>query len=178
MKMATIAGKNCAIAAHRSHCSLNRLRPDQSVKDGAVSVTYAIFINRSKPLHLDIRAREGVNHNAQGASLATVVRIYQLKERKAFDASDYPSLFADDSRAIPNDWLAQKISVYARGIRGGGYTAGDGGAIRRVAGMFYRAGSGRGQLAVSVDPRRPRPRQAAYYRSRSQPADAATVKGN
>ncbi|HCT3748877.1 TPA: type VI secretion system lipoprotein TssJ [Klebsiella aerogenes] len=107
--MATIAGKNCAtllpitLTAALTGCGLT-----QSVKDGAVSVTYAIFYKQIKTLHLDIRAREGVNHNAQGASLATVARIYQLKERKAFDASDYPSLFADDSRAIPSDWLAQK----------------------------------------------------------------------
>ncbi|MDP0753218.1 type VI secretion system lipoprotein TssJ, partial [Klebsiella pneumoniae] len=34
--------------------------------------------------------------------------IYQLRERKAFDDSDYPSLFADDSQAIKGDWLAEK----------------------------------------------------------------------
>lgn len=61
-----------------------------------------------KTLHLDIRAREGVNNNAKGSSLATVVRIYQLKDRKAFDSTDYPSLFALDSQAIKADLLAEK----------------------------------------------------------------------
>ncbi|WP_341783793.1 type VI secretion system lipoprotein TssJ [Leclercia adecarboxylata] len=56
----------------------------------------------------DIRAREGVNNNAKGASLATVVRIYQLKDRKAFDSTDYPSLFAMDSQAIKADLVAEK----------------------------------------------------------------------
>lgn len=55
-----------------------------------------------------IRAREGVNNNAKGASLATVVRIYQLKDRKAFDSTDYPSLFAMDSQAIKADLVAEK----------------------------------------------------------------------
>lgn len=56
----------------------------------------------------DIQAREGVNNNAKGASLATVVRIYQLKERKAFDSTDYPSLFASDTQAIKADLVAEK----------------------------------------------------------------------
>lgn len=51
----------------------------QTVKDGAVSVTQSIFYPQVKTLHLDLRAREGVNNNAKGASLATVVRIYSLR---------------------------------------------------------------------------------------------------
>lgn len=39
----------------------------QTVKDGAVSVTQSIF-TPVKTLHLDLRAREGVNNNAKGAS--------------------------------------------------------------------------------------------------------------
>ena len=37
-----------------------------------------------------------------------MVRIYQLKERKAFDSTDYPSLFASDSQAIKADLVAEK----------------------------------------------------------------------
>ncbi|ELY4392693.1 type VI secretion system lipoprotein TssJ [Cronobacter sakazakii] len=36
------------------------------------------------------------------------VDIYQLKDRKAFDSTDYPSLFADDSQAIKADLVAEK----------------------------------------------------------------------
>ncbi len=36
------------------------------------------------------------------------MRIYQLKDRKAFDSTDYPSLFADDSQAIKADLVAEK----------------------------------------------------------------------
>ena len=107
--MATIAGKSTAtllvlmLATGVTGCGLT-----QKVKDGAVSVTKSIFYKQVKTLHLDIQAREGVNNNAKGASLATVVRIYQLKDRKAFDSTDYPSLFSEDSQAIKSELLAEK----------------------------------------------------------------------
>lgn len=88
----------------------------QTVKDGAVSVTQSIF-TPVKTLHLDLRAREGVNNNAKGASLATVVRIYQLKDRQAFDTTDYPSLFAGDGRALQADRVAEKMFACVRANR-------------------------------------------------------------
>ena len=99
------AGKALAlsVATLLTGCGLT-----QKVTDGTVAVTKSIFYREVKTLHLDIQAREGVNNNAKGASLATVVRIYQLKERKAFDSTDYPSLFASDSQAIKADLVAEK----------------------------------------------------------------------
>ncbi|EIQ7156984.1 MULTISPECIES: type VI secretion system lipoprotein TssJ [Citrobacter] len=93
----------CIVVTALTGCGLT-----QGIRDGAVSMTHAVFYKQVKTLHLDIRAREGVNNNAKGMSLATVVRIYQLKDRKAFDSTDYPSLFADDSQAINADLVAQK----------------------------------------------------------------------
>ena len=105
MKMAITAGKTLALtlATLLTGCGLT-----QKVTDGTVAVTKSIFYRQVKTLHLDIQTREGVNNNAKGASLATVVRIYQLKERKAFDSTDYPSLFASDSQAIKADLVAEK----------------------------------------------------------------------
>lgn len=80
----------------------------QKVTDGTVAVTKSIFYKQVKTLHFDIQAREAVNSNAGGVALSTVIRIYQLKDRKAFDSTDYPSLFASDSQAIKADWLAEK----------------------------------------------------------------------
>jgi len=80
----------------------------QSVTDGTVAVTKSIFYKQIKTLHLDIRAREAVNSNAGGVALSTVVRIYQLKDRKTFDTTDYPSLFKADSQAIQADLVAEK----------------------------------------------------------------------
>ena len=48
------------------------------------------------------------NSNAGGVALSTVVRIYQLKDRKTFDSTDYPSLFKEDSQVIKADLLVEK----------------------------------------------------------------------
>lgn len=80
----------------------------QIVTDGTVNVTKSIFYKQVKTLHLDIRAREAVNSNAGGVALSTVLRIYQLKDRKIFDTTDYPSLFKADSQAIKADLVAEK----------------------------------------------------------------------
>ncbi|EPB4340536.1 type VI secretion system lipoprotein TssJ [Enterobacter kobei] len=80
----------------------------QKVTDGTVAVTKSIFYKQVKTLHLDIRAREAVNSNAGGVPLSTVVRIYQLKDRKTFDSTDYPSLFKADGQAIKADLVAEK----------------------------------------------------------------------
>ncbi len=107
--MAIIAGKTSnsllilAAAAMLGGCGLT-----QKVTDGTVAVTKSIFYKQVKTLHLDIRTREAVNSNARGEALSTVIRIYQLKDRKTFDATDYPSLFASDSQAIKADLVAQK----------------------------------------------------------------------
>jgi type VI secretion system protein VasD len=109
MKMATTAGKSTLVALTAgitlmlTGCGLT-----QKVTDGTVAVTKSIFYKQIKAVHLDIRAREAVNSNASGAALSTVVRIYQLKDRKTFDTTDYPSLFKADSQAIKADLVAEK----------------------------------------------------------------------
>ncbi|QLO05699.1 type VI secretion system lipoprotein TssJ [Citrobacter freundii] len=80
----------------------------QTVSESTVSLTKSIFHKEIKTLHLDFLAREAVNKNAQGIALSTVVRIYQLKDRKAFDSANYQSLFAEDSTVVKADLVAQK----------------------------------------------------------------------
>jgi type VI secretion system protein VasD len=109
MNMATTAGKTrftllmLAMVTTLSGCGLT-----QKVSDGTVAVTKSIFYKQVKTLHLDITARDAINNNASGAPLSTVVRIYQLKDRKVFDDTDYPSLFTEDSQVIKADLLEQK----------------------------------------------------------------------
>lgn len=107
--MAAIAGKTpaliiiSALILLLTSCGLS-----QKVTDGTIAATHSIFYRQVKTLHLDIRAREAVNSNAGGVALSTVIRIYQLKERKTFDSTDYASLFSNDSQAIKTDLLAEK----------------------------------------------------------------------
>ena len=107
--MAIIAGKfplvalTTGITLMLAGCGLT-----QSITDGTVAVTKAIFYKQVKTLHLDIRAREALNLNASEVELSIVVRIYQLKDRKTFDSTDYPSLFKSDSQAVKADLVAEK----------------------------------------------------------------------
>ncbi|WP_170870458.1 type VI secretion system lipoprotein TssJ [Pantoea sp. 1.19] len=107
--MAIIAGK-CPLAALAAGITLMLAGCGltQKVTDGTVAVAQSIFYRQVKTLHLDLRAREAVNSNAGGVALSTVVRIYQLKDRKTFDSTDYPSLFNADSQAIRADLVAEK----------------------------------------------------------------------
>lgn len=107
--MAIIAGNTrCTLLALTAILTLSGCGLTQKVSDGTVAVTKSIFYKQVKTLYLDIKARDAINNNAKGAPLATVVRIYQLKDRKAFDDTDYPSLFAADSQAIKADLVAEK----------------------------------------------------------------------
>ncbi|EIC86608.1 type VI secretion system lipoprotein TssJ [Serratia sp. M24T3] len=80
----------------------------QTVSEGTVAMTRSIFYKQVNNLHLDIKAREASNNNETGAPLATIVRVYQLRDRKKFDGADYPLLFSEDSQAIKSDLLAEK----------------------------------------------------------------------
>lgn len=109
----------------------------QKVTDGTVAVTKSIFYKQVKTLHLDIRAREAVNSNAGGVALSTVVRIYQLKDRKTFDSTDYPSLFKADSQAIKADLVAEKdIRLQPGGVVAVDMPMEESAQYVAVAGMF------------------------------------------
>jgi type VI secretion system protein VasD len=106
MRLAIIAINFAVITAMASlvtGCGLT-----QKVSEGTVSLTKSIFYKEIKTLHLDLSAREAANKNEQGIALSTVVRIYQLKDRKAFDSANYQSLFVQDSTVVKADLLAQK----------------------------------------------------------------------
>ncbi|SQC44465.1 type VI secretion protein [Klebsiella pneumoniae] len=96
-----------------------------------------------------------MNNNAKGASLATVVRIYQLKDRQAFDNTDYPSLFAGDGQALQADRVAEKDvrlrpgeSVTVDNAHGNQRAVCGGG------GHVYRSRSDAKQLAAGTHPGR------------------------
>ncbi len=80
----------------------------QKVAESSAAVTKSVFYKQVKTLHLDLRAREAVNTNDSGVALSTVVRIYQLKDRKAFDRTDYALLFTGGAQVLKADLLAEK----------------------------------------------------------------------
>jgi type VI secretion system protein VasD len=64
----------------------------QSVKDGTVAATQAVFVTKVKQMDFVVTARGALNQDARGASLPVVLRIWQLKEDKPFATATYAQL--------------------------------------------------------------------------------------
>lgn len=77
----------------------------QTVKDGTVNLTKDIFLTQIKQLKLDLIARSAINPDEKGAPLSVVVRIYQLKDNKTFEAASYEDLLNQDKVLLAQDLL-------------------------------------------------------------------------
>ncbi|TDN64070.1 type VI secretion system lipoprotein TssJ [Paraburkholderia sp. BL10I2N1] len=64
----------------------------QSVKDGTVNATRAVFETKVKEMNLVVVARGALNQDAGGASLPVLLRIYQLRDDKPFATASYAQL--------------------------------------------------------------------------------------
>lgn len=90
----------------------------QSVADGTVSVTKSIFYKQIKTLHLDFNAREALNTDANdmsALSVPTMVRVYQLRDSKAFEQLDYQNLLVDGDASLKADLLSSREVVVKPG---------------------------------------------------------------
>lgn len=90
-------------ALNLSGCGLT-----QMVGDSTRNVASSIFYKQVKVVHLDFVAREALNTDDTGASLSTIIRVYQLKNFESFAESDYATLFAKDSQVLKSSLVAQK----------------------------------------------------------------------
>lgn len=80
----------------------------QTVSEGTVSMTKAIFYKKIKVLHLDFEPRSAANADEAQTPLATMVRVYQLKDRQKVDAADYQKLLRDADSLLKEDMLESK----------------------------------------------------------------------
>ena len=80
----------------------------QTVTDGTVSITKSIFYKKIKMLHLDLTPRTAINADGAQMPLATMVRVYQLRDRKAVDAADYQTLLRRADTILKDDVLESK----------------------------------------------------------------------
>lgn len=90
----------------------------QGVADGTKSVYTAVFYKKIKVLHLDFTAREALNTDAcesNSLSESVVVRVYQLKDRKAFDKTVYQQLLKEGEAILEADLLASRDVVVKPG---------------------------------------------------------------
>ncbi|WP_145560351.1 type VI secretion system lipoprotein TssJ [Yersinia mollaretii] len=104
--MATVTGWRIlllTVCALLAGCGLT-----QTVKDGTVNLTKSIFYKQIKTLHLDFSPRAAVNADGEQMPLATMVRVYQLKDRKNVDSADYQTLLRQADAVLKDDILASK----------------------------------------------------------------------
>ncbi|MFO6298519.1 type VI secretion system lipoprotein TssJ [Rahnella selenatireducens] len=87
-----------------SSCGLS-----QRVGNGASAVAGAVFYRKIDTLHLKLVSRAALNNNEGGEALPTVVRVYQLKDRKTFDAARYATLLKQDNTALAADLLDRQV---------------------------------------------------------------------
>lgn len=90
----------------------------QRTSEGTASTMKAIFYKKINTLHLDITAREALNTDAMESSHISepvMVRIYQMKDRKAFDLALYQQLVKDDRGVLKGDLLSQHDVVLKPG---------------------------------------------------------------
>jgi type VI secretion system protein VasD len=79
----------------------------QSAKDTTVDATSAVFIAKVKQMNLVLASRDALNQDERGVSLPVVLRIYQLKDSKAFETATYAQLLAGTGDALKPDILAR-----------------------------------------------------------------------
>lgn len=90
----------------------------QGVTDGTKSAFNVVFYKKIKVLHLDFTAREALNTDARESnslSEPVVVRVYQLRDRKAFDKTVYQQLLKDGDAILKDDLLATRDVVIKPG---------------------------------------------------------------
>jgi type VI secretion system protein VasD len=83
----------------------------QAVGDSTVAAAKWVFTTQVKTMNVDIKGRSSINADAQGQSLSTVVRFYQLKDANTFAQLSYVQLQSDDLNLLKADLLATKDVV-------------------------------------------------------------------
>jgi type VI secretion system protein VasD len=109
------------------------------VTDGTVSMTKAIFYKKIKVLHLDFEPRAAVNADEGQTPLATMVQVYQLKDRQKVDAVDYQKLLRDADTILKEDIVASKsLLVMPSGSVTLNMPMNEEAKYVAVVGLFYR----------------------------------------
>ncbi|MBB1630355.1 type VI secretion system-associated lipoprotein [Cupriavidus sp. UME77] len=79
----------------------------QSVKDTTAAAASAVFVAKVKQMNLVIVSRSALNQDERGVSLPVVLRIYQLKDAKAFDTATYAQLLEGAGDPLKTDSLGR-----------------------------------------------------------------------
>ncbi|VWB60629.1 type VI secretion system lipoprotein TssJ [Burkholderia metallica] len=83
----------------------------QSVSDASSNAYRAVFFKQVKVLDVDLTARAALNPDDAGRPTSVAVRVYQLKDRKLFDAASYEDLLKNDRAVLAQDLQADMSAV-------------------------------------------------------------------
>ncbi len=114
----TISTKSRGLLAVIAAFTLSACGLQQSVSDGTASAFEAVFYKQIKTLHLDFTARESLNSDSREhnpLSQPVMVRVFQLRERKAFDRAVYQQLTGDAADVLKAELLADRDVVLTPG---------------------------------------------------------------
>lgn len=75
----------------------------QAVSDTSTSSFRAVFYKQVKVLNVDLVARASVNPDEGQRPCSVAVRVYQLGDRRAFDAASYDDLLRNDRTILAQD---------------------------------------------------------------------------
>ncbi|CAB3723651.1 hypothetical protein LMG22037_04983 [Paraburkholderia phenoliruptrix] len=100
-----------AMATLASSLLLSACGAWQAVSDGTSSAYQAVFYKQVKTLNVDLTARASLNPDDADRSTSVAVRVYQLKDRKLFDAASYDDLLKNDKTVLAQDLQASLATV-------------------------------------------------------------------
>lgn len=83
----------------------------QAASDVSVSAYRAVFTSNVKTLNVDLSADETLNPDETGHPTPVVVRIYQLRDHKAFDSVSRADLAKGDRTLLATDLNAELSAV-------------------------------------------------------------------
>jgi len=92
-----------AVSAVTSVLLLSACGAWQAVSDTSSAAYRAVFVKQVKVLNVDLTARAAINPDASQRPCSVAVRVYQLTERKGFDAASYDDLLKNDRTVLAHD---------------------------------------------------------------------------
>lgn len=83
----------------------------QTVSDTSTGAYRAVFYRQIKTVDVDFVARASINPDEANRPCSVAVRVYQLKDRKLFDAASYSDLLTNDKTLLAQDLRASAAAV-------------------------------------------------------------------
>jgi type VI secretion system protein VasD len=83
----------------------------QAASDVSASAYRAVFTSNVNALNVDLSAGESLNADDTGRPTPVVVRIYQLRDRKAFDGASRADIVKNDRTLLAHDLQSELSAV-------------------------------------------------------------------